>query len=173
MLDNNAIGIEKSAYHSQSRFGQTVARQKPAKPLRTFMNSQTDSNLERREFVTEVLDETRWPDTLALIVQFLGSKGVEEVRVEFGFVAQRDLRGERVPEEQTVPLHELDAVVQTGLQQGTIEWAGTSDFVFSPVGTDLKFTLCNDADLHFSSPNVALLTELSRALSASGLNVYE
>jgi hypothetical protein len=137
------------------------------------MKSQTDSNLDRREFVTEILDESRWAETLAVIVQFLTSKGIDKARVEFGFVVQRDLRGEAVPEDQIVPLNALDGFIAMGLHQGTIEWGGTSDFIFSPIGTDLIFKLCNDADLHFSSTDTELLTELRRVLTASGLKIYE
>jgi hypothetical protein len=137
------------------------------------MNVQSNSNLDKREFVTEILDESYWPDTLAVIKRFLSSKGIDKVRVEFGFVVQRDLRGEPVPEDQTVPLHELDAFIESGLQEGTIEWAGTSDFIFSPIGTDLAIKLCNDADLHVSSADIELLTELSRALTDNGVKVYE
>lgn len=136
------------------------------------MNS-SSSGLNTHEFVTETLDYSQLRIILAVIVQFLASRGIENVQAEFGFVVQRDLCGEAVPEEQTVPLNELDGFIETGLQQGTIEWAGTSDFIFSPIGINLRFNLCNDADLHFASTDIALLTELSRALTDSGVKVYE
>jgi hypothetical protein len=126
-----------------------------------------------KELVTEILDEQRWQSAVAIIVAFLASKQVESVEVEFGFVLERDLRGETAPEDRTVPLHQLECVIEDGLQQGTIEWAGTSDFIFAAVGTDLKFKLCNDADLHVSSADSALLKNIANALSAGGVKVFE
>jgi hypothetical protein len=133
----------------------------------------SDTGCNSREFVTEVLEESGWRNALATIVHFLSEKGVEYVRVEFGFVVQRDLRGEAIPDDQTVALNKLESFVERGLEQGIIEWAGTSDFMFSAVGADANFMLCNDADLHVSSSDLTFLKELSGAVTASGVKVYE
>src|SRR5215470_1202467 len=123
-----------------------------------------------REFVTETLDESLQRDVLDTIVRFLSSKGVESVRAEFGFAAERDLRGEQQGEDAVVPLSEMQQFIERGLSEGTIEWSGTSDFRLWPVGLDLELMLCNDSDLHFASSNPALLMELSRLLSGRGVN---
>jgi hypothetical protein len=55
------------------------------------MGTFTEANPNTRELLTEILDKTRWWSTLSLITGFLHSKRVERVRVEFGFVLDRDL----------------------------------------------------------------------------------
>jgi hypothetical protein len=100
-------------------------------------------------FVTQVLDESSWASALATIVAFLRERSVDGVAAEFGFVLSRDLRGETIPENCTVPLDDLEALIQRGLLDGTIEWLGLSDFHFAPIGLPIRFRLCNDADVHF------------------------
>jgi len=125
------------------------------------------------EFVTEILDESKWPSALRAVIQLLADKGVKKVNVEFGFVVERDLRGEEQGGDGIVPLENFHSFIVRSLGEGTIEWSGTSDFLFWPVGLEMNFMLCNDSDLHFSSPDTALLLELSRTLQANGVKVYE
>lgn len=99
----------------------------------------------------------------------LRRKGAEAVKAEFGFVSKREIQ----MNDALVPLDTLPSFIERGFDEGTIEWAGNSNFVFSPVGVDLKFMLCNDADLHFSSRDTALLVDVSRALMAIGVKVYD
>ena len=137
------------------------------------MGTLTKANPNARELLTEILDKTSWWSTLRLIVEFLSSKHVEKVRIEFGFLLDRDLEGGSRPSNQVVQLHDLEAVIRKGFDEGTIEWARGSDFLFHPVGADLAFMLCNDADLHFASANSSLLMELGHKVRASGIKVYE
>jgi hypothetical protein len=125
------------------------------------------------DFNTEELDESQQLSVLGCVVQFLRSRDVGQVFAEFGFVVERDLQGERQGQDIVVPLDEFQGFVERGLLEGTIEWCGNSDFLFSPVGLEVKFTLCNDMDLHFSSPDIHLLLELSGALIALGIKVYK
>lgn len=90
----------------------------------------------RREFVTDILDESQQGDVLDVIVRFLASKNVQSVREDFGFVVERDLRGEKQGANADVPLTELHQFIQRGLTEGTIEWSGISDFRLFPVGSD-------------------------------------
>lgn len=136
------------------------------------MNDATEAS-RGYEFNTEDLDDSQQLSVLGCVVQFLRSKNVGQVFAEFGFVVERDLEGEPQGEDIVVPLEEFQGFVERGLLDGTIEWCGTSDFLFSPVGLELKFTLCNDMDLHFSSPDMLLLFELSSALIALGVKVYD
>ena len=136
------------------------------------MGTLRQANSEMQEHVTEILDESRWPDVLDAIIGVLRSKNVQEVKIEFGFVVDRELRGELQPRDSIVPLDSLRRLIAKGLEDGTIEWAGTSDFIFSPVGSDLTFMLCNDADLHFASRNPELLRAVSDALISLGVKVY-
>ncbi len=131
------------------------------------------ANPNARELLTETFDKTRWWSTLRLIVEFLRSKRVEEVRVEYRFVLRRHLKGEPQALSQIVRLADLEPVIQQGFDEGTIEWAKTSDFLFHPLGSDLTFMLCNDADLHFSSADSLLLMELGHKIRSSGLKVYD
>lgn len=124
------------------------------------------------ELVTEVLDESAWPSVLAIVVEFLRERTVTDVTVEFGFVLTRDLRGEKTPEKCTVPLNDLEALMEQGFRDGTIEWDGGSNFHFTPVGLSMQFMLCNDADLHFSSSDWRLLSYLGQRLSSEGVKVY-
>ncbi len=55
------------------------------------MGTLIKENPNTRELVTEILDETRWWNALRLVVEFLGSKGVDNVRVGFGFVLDLDI----------------------------------------------------------------------------------
>ncbi len=128
---------------------------------------------ENRELVTEILSESQQASTLNAVVELLGKRGVTEVRAEYGFIPERDLRGEKVPEDCLVPLRELLALIHRGLRDGTIEWGGMSDFHLRPVGLPVTFTLCNDSDLHFSSTDRSLLLDMSRALSTLGIRVYD
>ena len=126
----------------------------------------------KHELVTEVLDESSWTSVLTTIVEFLRERSVENVTVEFGFVLARNLRGEKTPENRMERLDELEALMERGFKDGTIEWGGGSDFHFTPVGFSIQFLLCNDADCHFSSSDLHLLLNLSQQLSRLGVKVY-
>ncbi len=131
------------------------------------------ANPNAREFLTEILDEMQWWSMLSLVVGFLSSKQVDKVRIEFGFVLDRDIAGKLQAESQIVQLVDLEAVIKKGLNEGTIEWAGTSDFLFYPLDTDLVFMLCNDTDLHFASADSSLLMELAHIIRSNGIKVYD
>ena len=103
------------------------------------------------EFNTHELDESQQLNVLSCVVRFLRSKGVGQVVVEFGFAVDRDLQGEPQGQDTVVRLEEFQGFVERGLLEGTIEWCGNSDFLFSPLELEIKFNLCNDMDLHFSS----------------------
>ncbi len=141
--------------------------------LRLLVGTLIKGDRNARELLTEILDKTRWWSTLELIVDFLRSKRVVKVRIEFGFVLNRDLEGKPQGLSQTIQLVDLDAVVRKGFEEETIEWARASDFCFYPLGVDLAFMLCNDADLHFASTDSSLLMELGHTLYSSGIKVYE
>jgi len=136
------------------------------------MSTRSDLESNRREFVTEILDELLWPRILSTVVGWLYDHGVKAVKVEVGFVIERDLRGEQPPENCVVALAEFQEFVERGLKEGTIEWGG-SDFRFAPIGLQLQLMLCNDSDLHFSSPDLSLLLDLSRCLLACSVQVYD
>ncbi len=137
------------------------------------MSEQLAPGAASREFVTNVLDESSWASVLATIVGLLSERSVKSVTAEFGFVIARDLRGEKTPENCTVPLNRLEHLMEQGFRDGTIEWGGGSDFHFTPVGMPMQFMLCNDADLHFSSADLGLLLNLSHRLSMHGVRVYD
>jgi hypothetical protein len=75
--------------------------------------------------------------------------------------------------DQILQLAELESFIRTGINEGTVERNGSSDFLFYPLGADLAFMLCNDADLHFASTEPSLVAELGQTLSASGIKVYD
>jgi hypothetical protein len=129
--------------------------------------------MNQREFVTNILTESSQADVLNSVIDFLASKGVETVRTVFGFVPERDLRGEKQRDDAVVPITELRRFIEDGMREGTIEWGGTSDFRFCPETFDFEVLLCNDSDLHFWSPDPVLLLELSRKLFTLGIQVYE
>ena len=137
------------------------------------MGTLTEANPNARELLTEILDKRGWWSTLSLIVDFLRSKRVERVRIEFGFVLDRDLEGKPQAQGQIVQLEDLEAVIKKGFDEETIEWAKASDFLFHPLGTDLACMLCNDADLHFASTDSSLLMELGNKIRSSGIKVYD
>jgi hypothetical protein len=137
------------------------------------MGSLTESNPAARELVTEILDQVVWWSTLKVIVQFLQVKNIEQVRVDFGFILKRALEGRPQPQDQIVQLSDLESFIQKGLDEGTIEWAGGSDFVFHAVGAEAAFMLCNDADLHIASTDSSLLLELGQKIKSSGIKVYD
>jgi hypothetical protein len=124
-------------------------------------------------FVTQMLDESSWASVLATIVTFLRERSVDSIRAEFGFALARDLRGETTPEDCMLLLDDLEALIQRGFQDGTIEWGQSSDFHFIPVGLPIRFVLCNDTDVHFWSPDRGLLLDLSQQLSRIGVRVYD
>jgi hypothetical protein len=137
------------------------------------MGTLTETNPNARELVTEILEETVWWKALQLIVEFLRTKTVEKVRIEFGFVLDRDIAGKEQGRDQVIELVDLERFIRAGIAEGTIEWRGTSDLLFFPVGTDLAFMLCNDADLHFASTQPSLLAEFGHTLGSSGIKVYD
>jgi len=137
------------------------------------MGTLRDNNPSAREFVTEILDETLWWSTLKLVVEFLHAKAVEKVKVEFGFVLDRDIAGKQQGSNQVVELADLESFIRAGIAEGTIEREGSSDFLSYPAGSALTFMLCNDADLHFASTEPSLLAEVGRALRESGIKVYD
>jgi hypothetical protein len=106
-------------------------------------------------------------------VEFLRAKNVEKVRVEFGYVLDRDLAGKQQPPDEIVQLSDLEHLIKTGLEDGTIEWKRSSEFRFYPIGAELGFLLCNDADVHFASDDPALLAELGHEVSSSGIRVFD
>lgn len=135
----------------------------------TLVNDDSDA----RELVSEILSETAWWSTVKLVVEFLTAKDVGKVRVECGYILDRDLAGKQQASDEIVPLKDLERFIKTGLDEGTIEWNGSSDFRFYPLGTELAFMLCIDADLHFASADSALLAEFAQTLRASGVKVYD
>ena len=137
------------------------------------MGTLTEANPNAREFVTEILAETPWWSCLNLIVEFLRGRAVEQIRVEFGFVLDRFNAGKEQPSNQVVKLAELERFIKAGLEAGTIERHGSSDFLFYPSDIELAFMLCNDADLHFASTDFSLLIELGRTLRSNGVKVYD
>jgi hypothetical protein len=137
------------------------------------MGKLTKGDPSARELVTEILDETRWWKTLRLIVGLLGTKSVDQVRIEFGSVWQPGLKTSRRAPSEIIQLSDLETVIRRGLDEGIIEWAKTSDFCFYPVGTELALMLCNDADLHLASNDSSLLLEFGREIVSSGGKVYD
>jgi len=137
------------------------------------MSTLTKDNPEAREFVTEILSEGLWWNTLKLVVEFLRAKAVHEVRIEFGFVLDRDLAGKEQGQNQIVRLADLEGFVRKGIEERTIERQGASDFLFYSLGAELAFMLCNDADLHFASTEPSLLAEVAGVLRANGIKVYD
>lgn len=131
------------------------------------------TNSSARELVTEILDIALWWDALRVIVQFLASKQVEQVCLEYGFVLNRDLAGKQQVQNQVAQLSDLESVVKKGLDEGTIEWAKLSDFQFHSLGAEMAFVLCNERDVHLASANYSLLLELGHKISASGIKVYD
>jgi hypothetical protein len=111
------------------------------------MGPLTQDDSDTRELVAEVLDEARMRGALNVIVKYLRRKGVEDVRVDFGSVLKRDLQGKPQIKSQCVKLVDLKALIERGLEEGTIEWNGSSDCVFSPIGLTLTFMLCNECGL--------------------------
>lgn len=126
----------------------------------------------RREFVTEILGEAQLPIVLWTVIQFLTSKGVDEVRVEFGFIYSRHQAGQPQPEDQAVPLKDLEAFIERGLRENSIEWNGSSNFSFSTAVPQMSFMLCNDADFHFASFDLELLIQLQGELTERDIKVY-
>jgi hypothetical protein len=98
------------------------------------------------ELVTEILDKPLWWCTLKVVVEFLHAKNVEQVRVEFPFVLDRDLAGKPQAQDQIAQLSDLESVIRRGLDEGTIEWSRRGDFLFHPLGSEMGFMLYNDAD---------------------------
>jgi len=137
------------------------------------MGNLMKTNPDVHEPVTEIFDLPLWQKSLGLIVEFLRAKGVQEVRVEFGYVLDRDLAGKQQPSDRLVGLNDLERLIEAGLADGTIEWKRSSDFLFYPAGLELAFKLCNDADLHFASANSSLLMEFPHQLRRSGVRVYD
>jgi hypothetical protein len=137
------------------------------------MGTLVQADSDARELVTEILKEATWWNTLKVLVRFLDAKHVEKVRVEFGYVLDRDLAGNEQASDEIVQLNDLEHVIKAGLDEGTIEWSRSSDFRFYPLGTELAFMLCNDADLHFASADSAILAEFAQTLRASGVKVYD
>ena len=163
-VGNNPFTIHGNAVFNPRRSGHCYDYRMPEQ-----LTPETTS----REFVTDVLDESSWVNVLTTIVGFLIERNVKSVTAEFGFVLSRDLRGEKTPENCIVPLDRLEALMEEGFRDGTIEWSGGSDFHFAPVGVPMQFMLCNDADLHFSSEDLSLLLKLSQQLSRHGIRVYD
>ncbi|MGD0271112.1 MAG: hypothetical protein ABSB14_18740 [Candidatus Sulfotelmatobacter sp.] len=126
-----------------------------------------------RELLTEILEEAQWWRTLVTLVKFLDARQVETVRLEFGYVLGRDLAGHQQALDEIVQLNDLEHVIRAGFDDGTIEWNRSSDFRFYPLGIELAFMLCNDADLHFASADSALLAEVAQTLRTGGVKVYD
>jgi hypothetical protein len=87
--------------------------------------------------VTGILDEELWWNTLKLVVEFLRAKAVEEVRVEFGFVLDRDLAGKEQGGKSDCKtsrfgrLHQMKVTSDRVLKRGrSSEWGPqTSSFI--------------------------------------------
>jgi hypothetical protein len=89
------------------------------------MSKLTKDNPNARELVTGILDEELWWNTLKLVVEFLRAKAGEEVRVEFGFVLDRDLAGKEQGKNQTVRRADWGGYIRSGMEEGTIERNGS------------------------------------------------
>jgi hypothetical protein len=137
------------------------------------MGTLIQANSNARELVTEILEETTWWSTLRVLVELLDGKHVVKVRAEFGYVLHGNLAGKQQGSDEIIELKDLERFIKAGFEEGTIEWNRSSDFRFYPLGLDLAFMLCNDADLHFASADSVLLTEFAQKLRASGVKVYD
>jgi hypothetical protein len=137
------------------------------------MGTLIQADSDARELVTEILEETTWWSTLRVLVEFLDAKHVVEIRAEFGYVLDRDLAGKQQASDEIVELKDLERFIKAGLEGGTIEWNRSSDFRFRPLGLNLAFMLCNDADLHFASADAELLTEFAQRLRKGGVKVFD
>jgi hypothetical protein len=127
-----------------------------------------------RELVTEILDKPLWWKTLKIVVEFLHTKNVEQVRLEFGAVWNRESKPFKKTfeaESRVVPLLDLESVIRRGLDEGRIKWG--RDFLFHPLDAEVGFMLCNDADLHFASSDSSLVFGLGQKITASGVKVYD
>ena len=68
-----------------------------------------------------------------MVVEFLGAKAVERVKIEFGFVLDGEIAGQQQGQDQVVRLADLESFIRTGIDE-TIQWNGSSDFLFYPLG---------------------------------------
>lgn len=95
------------------------------------MGKLTDFNPAARELVTKILDKALWWSTLKVIVQFLHGKNVERVRVEFGFVLDRDLEGKPQAHDQIVQLSDFESFITRSLDEGKFKWGRSDCFFFT------------------------------------------
>jgi hypothetical protein len=137
------------------------------------MGTLTKNNPDACEFVTAILTEELWWLVLKLIVEFLRARAVQQVRLEFGFILARDLSGKPQVPSRTVKLDAVEPSIRAAFERGTIEWRKLSDFCFYPLGADVAFMLCNDADVHFASANLSVLTEIADSIRSAGIKVYD
>lgn len=82
------------------------------------MGTLTETNPDAHELVTEILEDTVWWEALKLIVVFLGAKSVEKVRIEFGFVLDRDIAGKEQGCDQVIELADLERFIRAVLARG-------------------------------------------------------
>jgi hypothetical protein len=166
----------QSSLTGESNRRQPLSRSRSVACYDITVTKLTEAYPNAREFITEILDKPLWWNTLKIVVEFLHAKNVERVRLEYGAVWNSDpkpLKRTSKAESQIVRLCDLESVIKRGLDEGTIEWGKHSDFLFHPLGAEVGFMLCNDADLHFASADSSLVSELGHKIKASGVKVYD
>lgn len=124
------------------------------------------------ELTTTSLQGERWWLALRTIVSLLREVGVVEVDVEFGFVVERDLEGLEQGVDTRVAIDELEAFIQRGLLEGTIERSAGSDFCLHAAGTHIGVMLCNDDDIHIGADDAAMLNSFAGVLHSAGLETF-
>ena len=110
----------------------------------------------KHEWLTPVLDEGMWWMALRATLAFLREQSVQRLQLHYGFVLGRDLQGQAQGVDGIVEIDQVEATIVDGLRAGIIQRQGDSDFVMLTVGLSFGIMVCNDADIHFASDNLAL-----------------
>jgi hypothetical protein len=110
--------------------------------------------------------EATWSEIDALIL-FLGSLGVKEVGVTYGW----GCNAEEIEQPVSVPLAGLLALLAKNIAQGVYHLGDDNLYIGSdnPV---LKITLCQDADIHFEAEETHLEVRVRQEWEGRGHRVW-
>jgi hypothetical protein len=93
-----------------------------------------------------------------------------ELDVSYGWACHLDI--DKLWKDQRIPTTGLSSFVSRSTSEGIVQ-VGGSDLHINGVHAAFTFTLCHEADIHFESPVLSLVSRVTAAWSEHGLRYYE
>jgi hypothetical protein len=122
------------------------------------------------EIVTQQLDNATLEAQLRLVAELCPAFDPSGVNVSYGWACELDI--DELYRDHLVESHRLLEFVDESIRRGVFT-LGQSDLHIHGAGIDFSFRLCHESDVHFDSPDSALVSRVVSAWKTAGLSVRE